>query len=243
MGTENTKRNQAKERRRERKEARKTLKNGRNSETKKSLERVLIVSEGIKTEPTYFNKLVDYLKLVPTDIEVTGAKHSCPKKVVEYAIELYEKSLNTPQEYDLVFCVIDKDSHAHYSDALDKIDRYKTQGVLYAINSVPCFELWLLLHFAYTTKPFSKTMNRSICQALIKDELKKYLPNYEKNISNLKKNELASIYNDTTIVSAIKRAEQLIIHCSSAETDNPSTKIHELVLKLQEIKNRPFRDV
>jgi hypothetical protein len=83
-------------------------------------------------------------------------------------------------------------------------------------------------------------MKNSICQALIKNELKEHLPNYEKNISNLSAEELSYIFNDNTIKTAIERAEKLLKHCHSVATDNPSTKIHELVLKLQEIKNRPY---
>lgn len=240
MGTENRKSNEAKQKRAERKEARKIQKNGRISETKKTLERVLIVSEGIETEPIYFNKLVDHLRLATTDIKVTGAKHSCPKRVVEYAISLYEETKDTKYEYDLVFCVIDKDAHANYSNALSHASSFTPKEVLSVINSIPCFELWLLLHYTYTTKPFSKTMKNSICQVLIKKELKEHLPNYEKNISNLSAEELSYIFNDNTIKTAIKRAEKLLKHCHSVATDNPSTKIHELVLKLQEIKNRPY---
>jgi len=242
MGTENRNGNNARERRKKRKEARKRLKDGRSAETKGTLERVLIVSEGTKTEPIYFEKLVEHLKLVTADIKVTGAKDSCPQKVVQYAIKLYEESKDTKYAYDLVFCVIDKDSHAHYEDALSDANEYVPKNILNIINSVPCFEVWLLFHYTYTSKPFSKTMKNSICKALIKSELKKYLPNYEKNISNLNDDELAHIFNDVTIKGAIKRAEQLMEHCKTCATDNPSTKTHQLVIKLQEMKKRPFID-
>ena len=83
-------------------------------------------------------------------------------------------------------------------------------------------------------------MKNSICQVLIKNELKEHLPKYEKNISNLSAEELSYIFNDNIIKTAIERAEKLLKYCDSVATDNPSTKIHELVLKLQEIKNRPY---
>jgi len=241
MGTENRDGDNARARRIARKEARKRLKYGRQAGTKETLERVLIVSEGTKTEPMYFEKLVEYLKLVTTDIEVTEAKDSCPQKVVQYAIKLYEESKNTKYAYDLVFCVIDKDSHAHYEDALLDANEYTPKNILNIINSVPCFEVWLLFHYTYTSRPYSKTMKNSICKALIKSELKKYLPNYEKNILNLNNDELAHIFKDDTIQIAIKRAEQLMEHCKTCVTDNPSTKMHELVLTLQEMKKRPFQ--
>jgi len=247
MGTDDRDGPKAKKKRQERKEARKRLKNGRGSETKETLERVLIVTEGTKTEPLYFDKLIEHLKLVTTDIKVTGKSASCPLKVVEYAIELYEETKNTKDEYDLVFCVIDKDSHDKYEDALLYAKKYIPKNILSTINSIPCFELWLLLHYTYTSKPFQKRGEKSkggksICETLIKDELKKYLPNYEKNISNLSDDELSYIFNDDTIQVTIKRAEQLLTHCESCVTDNPSTKVHQLVVKLQEIKKRPIKD-
>ena len=246
MGTENRDGDKARERKRERKEARKRLKYGRSAEAKGTLERVLIVSEGTKTEPIYFEKLVEHLKLVTADIKVTGAKDSCPQKVVQYAIGLYEETKDKKNAYDLVFCVIDKDSHVHYEDALLEAKEYSPKNILYIINSIPCFELWLLLHYTYTSKPYQKKGTKSkggksICD-VTKDELKKYLPSYVKNISNLSDDELAHIFNDTTIQTAIKRSEQLMEYCISGKTDNPSTKTHELVLKLQEIKKRPFKD-
>lgn len=239
MGSENTKSNRAKQNRQARKESRRNFNNGRTFETKKILEKVLIVSEGIKTEPIYFEKLVDFLKLNTTDIQVTGSKYSCPKKVVDYAIEIYEKSKNTPNEYDLVFCVIDKDTHANYANAINYINNLKSKDTFIIINSVPCFELWLLLHYEYTIKEFSKTVKNSICTALIKKDLKKYIPDYEKNISNLKEKDLAYIFNQEVINTAKKRAEKLLLHCKNHSIDNPSTRIHDLVGILQELKKRP----
>ncbi len=239
MASNNIKSNKAKQNRLARKEARKNLNSGRDSETKKILEKVLIVSEGIKTEPIYFEKLVDFLKLNTTDIKVTGSKHSCPKKVVDYAIEIYENSKNTPNAYDLVFCVIDKDTHANYANAINYISDAKFNDTFKIINSVPCFELWLLLHYEYTIKEFSKTVKNSICTSLIKNNLKKHLPTYEKNISNLKKEDLMHIFNHDTINVAKIRAEKLLVHCKVHSIDNPSTRIHDLVGILQEMKKRP----
>lgn len=239
MGTDNINTNKTRQIREARKKARKNLSNGRISETKKIIEKILIVSEGIKTEPIYFQRLVNFLKLITTDIEVTGSKASCPKRVVDYAIELYNKSKGTKNKYDLVFCVIDKDTHANYSNAINLLNDTKYNQIFKLVNSVPCFELWLLLHYEYTTREFSKTVKNSICTSLIKDNLKKYLPDYEKNISNLKPKDLSYIFNHETINTAKERAKKLLKHCKDNSIDNPSTKIHDLVEKLQEMKKRP----
>ena len=236
MGTDNICADEIKANRKAKKAARRASRNnGRSSETQKTLERILIVSEGEKTEPLYFANLIEYYRLNTTDIKVTGARNSCPQIVVDHAIELYEKSKESNNEYDKVFCVIDKDSHAHYSNALSKIKSYPN-NILVAINTVPCFELWLLLHYEYTNKAFSKTVKKSICEVLIDDDLKRYLPKYEKNISNLNQEELNYIFNDENIQIAISNVDKLEKYCKYHQTNNPSTKIHDLVKILQEIR-------
>ncbi len=200
-----------------------------------TLKRVLVVSEGKKTEPIYFDYLVSKLKLTSADVEVMGSKKSCPLEVVKYAKELFDISIEKGIKYDMVFCVIDKDIHAHYNDALSFINTLNKCN-FYAINSVPCFEYWLLLHFVYTTKPFSKTMNKSICSTLISDELKKYLPNYEKNISLLEDKQINYLLNEDIIKKAIEYSKKVLEYCNSSNTDNPSTRIHEMVEKLLLLK-------
>jgi hypothetical protein len=200
-----------------------------------TLKRVLVVSEGKKTEPIYFDYLVSKLKLTSADIEVMGSKKSCPLEVVKYAKELFDISIEKGIKYDMIFCVIDRDTHFHYGDALSFINTLSKYN-FYAINSVPCFEYWLLLHFAYTTKPFSKTMNKSICEALISDELKKYLPNYEKNISLLEEKQINYILDENTIKKAIEHSKKVLEYCDSSNTDNPSTRIHEMVEKFLSLK-------
>ncbi len=209
----------------------------RSIKTKDSIKRILIVSEGIKTEPIYFQFLIDRFKLLTTDVVVEGSKDSCPLKVVKFAKKLYDASIEKGNKYDLIYCVIDKDTHAHYNNALTLAQTFKKNNFT-IINSVPCFEFWLLLHYTHTTKPFTMTLNKSICQSLISDELKKYLPNYVKNISTLDKNSLDYIFNPKTIKQAIKRSEIIINHCKTCNTDNPSTMIHEVVKELQTQQER-----
>jgi hypothetical protein len=190
---------------------------------------VLIVCEGRKTEPHYFEELRDALRLSSADIEIVGETGSAPISVVDAAIARYKK--NT--DYDRVYCVFDKDKHTTYKKALKKIKetRLPGKGKLYAANSAPCFEYWLLLHFIYTTRPFYATGKKSICDQVIV-ELKKHFPNYQKGNQGIF--EKVKDKTDTAIQRA-KRVEQY--HEDNAtETDNPSTRIYELVEYLQNLK-------
>lgn len=188
---------------------------------------VLIVCEGEKTEPNYLRALIDDLQLNTANIKILkNTAGSAPRTIVDFALKEYRKS----NEYDRIYCVFDKDRHPSYVEALDVIRRapMKKGHAIIPITSVPCFELWLLLHFDYTTKQFD-TGPGSICEKVIGD-LKKHLPDYEKGGGN--------IYSDTKdlIDHAIANAKRLARHCEDVDTDMPSTKVHDLIEYLQNLK-------
>jgi len=189
-----------------------------------SYDTVLIVCEGEKTEPNYFRELRDDLKLNSANIEITGdAGGSSPMNIVDYAFDHYE-------EYDQTFCVFDKDRHTNYQAALSKIrDKRQRKGhVLRAITSVPCFEFWLLLHFRYTRKNFDAGPG-SICERVV-TELNHDLPGYAKGNKG--------VYGrlKDKLPTAITNARKVAAYCKSAGTDHPSTRIHKLIIYLQQLK-------
>ena len=70
----------------------------------------------------------------------------------------------------------------------------------------------------------------------LSDELKKYLPNYEKNISLLEDKQINYLLNEDIIKKAIEYSKKVLEYCNSSNTDNPSTRIHEMVEKLLLLK-------
>lgn len=72
--------------------ARKLRDISRKKRTRELYKRVLIVCEGQKTEPLYFNSLREEYRLQATDICITNAKGSDPMSLVKYAIDLYKNS-------------------------------------------------------------------------------------------------------------------------------------------------------
>lgn len=126
-----------------------------------SYDKVLIVCEGEKTEPNYFNELVHYYKLNSANVEIDGTCGSSPKSILKRAEQLAKIEQDKGDSYDRIYCVFDKDSHETYDDIITKISLKKPASLFFHIISVPCFEYWLLLHFQYTTKPFHATGNSS----------------------------------------------------------------------------------
>lgn len=198
----------------------------RKEEVRESYDVVLIVCEGKKTEPEYFEGLKRAYRLSSANIKVVPGDGNDPVSIVKHAIAEYRKG-----GYDRAFCVFDRDGHVNYQQALDRIaaSSLGKRGRLEAITSVPCFEVWILLHFAYSTAPFMKTGNRSACDSVI-GAVRVHLPKYKKAMTGVF--ERLEPHTDRSVT----HAERLARHNRNTASDNPATKVHELVKYLRELK-------
>lgn len=207
--------------------ARRAESHRRKMATRPQYKRFLIICEGEKTEPNYFRGLRKSLGLNPMNVVIDDIKHGLdPISLVEYALEEYRKD----RDFDYVYCVFDRDKHTKYDAAIDKIRSTRLKGghSIDAITSIPCFEFWILLHFTYTTRSFCAAGNDSNC-ALVMSDLKQHIPGYEKGAMDV-------FIGDDRLETAIKRAKQLEEFHKTSGTDNPSTKIYQLVEHLRELK-------
>ncbi len=142
-----------------------------------ALERVkdrwLILCEGIKTEPNYFNAIKNDLQfarnLAATRIVIHETRINTAKELVKLALEMKKEAEKDRNPYEEVWVVVDRDG---YSKHPESFDRAKATGIKIAFSST-CFEYWYLLHFEYSTGGFSD------CDAVIK-KLKSHLPEYGK---------------------------------------------------------------
>jgi hypothetical protein len=94
---------------------------------------------------------------------------------------------------------------------------------------VPCFEYWLLLHFNYTTQPFEAAGNKSSGDQVI-HELKKYLPASQKADKDI----FTRLFSSLKFAKA--NADRALKAANANQTDNPSTRIYQLVDYLQNLK-------
>lgn len=196
--------------------------------TKPPADVIYIICEG-ETEVYYFQQLCKHYRL--TNIEVHLSPGSAPISAVNYAIE---KAITT-DGIDQIWCVFDRDEHKSFDAAKNKLRRHsfspedKSKPKLFDAYTIPCFELWFLLHFRYTTKDYSKNGKGSVganVEKELKEELKKISLKYKKPGKEIIPDLLAR----TT--AAIKNAKQLKKHNQDTATECPDINVDELVEKL-----------
>lgn len=138
-------------------------------------DRLLIVCEGKKTEPTYLNDIRMSLRLPAAHIQVLHSELGTdPIQVVESAKQHF---LNN-RAFEAVYAVFDRDDHRGYANAIEMAQAFDgklrndegTPVAFKAIVSVPCFELWLLLHFQEQTG----SLHRHDALRLLKTHLPRY---------------------------------------------------------------------
>ena len=198
----------------------------RKSKIREPYDRVLIVTEGEKTEPLYFEELVSHYRLSTANIELVGVGAE-PDAVVEIARELRNQEIQNGDKFDRVYCIFDRNRHPNFANASNRARQLR----LRLARSWPCFEYWLLLHFEYVRSPFTGSGGRSDCDNCIR-ALRKHIGDYEKatpGLFRLLENKLDAAKSNARTAKQDAR---------STGTNDPSTEMHELVEYLQNIKNQ-----
>lgn len=112
--------------------------------------RLLIVCEGAKdkSESAYFKALIRDRRNPDNRIQVSviDTKKNTARELVREAKKLKET------ERDQVWAVFDKDGYTLHPQAFDQA---RANNIKIAFSSIS-FEYWLLLHFEYTTRAFTR---------------------------------------------------------------------------------------
>lgn len=188
----------------------------------------LIVCEGKKTEPNYFNGLKKKINekygnkvdvLIPNiDIKGTGMNTT---SLVKYT----QKTVNHANKvYGQVWVVFDKDDYndEQFNSEIDNCN-YNVAW------SNPNFELWLLAHFKKVNRYVSKDV---VLQELSKEFQKKSLGDYNKNDTNI----FDKVTSEGKLHTAIKNCEYMeeLHKDRQASQRNPITKVYKIVEGLKE---------
>ena len=193
-----------------------------------SYDRILIVSEGSKTEPNYFREIQAALRLHTANVQVRLSEPGTePTQVVQYARDLFEQGDNhkgiRKRSFEKVFAVFDRDDHKSYFEALKlaasldkKLRNDDKQPVVFrAIASIPSFELWLLLHYEDILHPLHRD------EVMLR--LKKYIPGYEKGMDKI----FLNTRDKLDIASS--RARKPAKNNTAFDGEKPFTDIEQLV--------------
>ena len=201
-------------------------------------ERLLIVCEGSRTEPLYLGEIRQQLRLPSANVQVQPAAYGTePLRIVEYAERLFTEGQRAlgihARSFDRIVVVFDRDEHHTYHAALQRVaalngrleNDERVKVPFEAVVSVPCFELWLLLHF------------EDVCAPLHRDEatvrLSRYLAGYAKG-----QGSHWAVTRDRLDV-ATARANALLAAGHMAEDGTqPYTNMHELAYRLLHLKDQ-----
>ncbi len=198
-------------------------------------DRILIVSEGSKTEPLYFEEIRVDLRLPAANIAVSPSDLGTePIQVVKYAKMLFEHGdMNKgiePRAFEQVYAVFDRDDHRTYFDALRLAESLngklrnddRKPAIFKAIVSVPNFELWLLLHYEDIQAPIHRDE--------VMSRLKLHIPDYEKGAGR------AFATTRASLVIATQRADVLASRFNADTVPEPYTAIADLVKLLTTLR-------
>ena len=127
-----------------------------------------------------------------------------------------------------IFCLFDKDDPNKFTEACQRTKSIRG-GKVIKVTSVPCFEYWLLLHFERVDAPLFSVTN--VIARLGNTALSDY-SNANKRIDEQRFSLLSA---DNNIDNATQWSKELFERVQQFNTDDPSTRMFELMKVLKKL--------
>ncbi|MFD6859103.1 RloB family protein [Rhodococcus sp. NPDC060090] len=125
-----------------------------NRPKRQPVRRILVVTEGTRTEPQYVEGLNRYLRSTGTTAVVKPVPVGRdPRTVVRKAIEVRDKAVKDEKGYDVCLCLVDVDEHETLSAACQLAAR---ESILLLVSNLK-FEAWLRWHVEDKRSPLSSS--------------------------------------------------------------------------------------
>ena len=197
----------------------------RNTANRKPKRIILIAAEGTnKTETNYFKGIhSDAVRFL-----FTSGNETDPVKLMKRLLkEFGELGL---EEDDLAFCLVDGDVDPSKDRQIAEADKLAKDTAAKQIVSNPCFEIWYLNHYLFTTRQFHS--NAEVEAALLA-----VFPGYSKSRTDM--------YDQTKdkLQTAVKNAKKQEMHCVGAGNKphtsafQPSTEVYRIIEVIQAIES------
>lgn len=184
----------------------------------------LIVCEGTKTEPLYFQALLTNRTSEIREVQIDGAGRGTVS-LVKHAISIRNGS---DKDFDRVWIVFDKDSFTDFNNAI----KLANDNNILCAWSNESFELWYYLHFHYLDNEVSRDQYITMLEREFQNRIGDPSFRYQKKNPNIY--SLLQKYGNEE--QAIKHAKKLrsMHRGKNYATHKPCTTVDILV---QELKN------
>ena len=192
---------------------------------------LLSVEGNNKTEKVYFSQFRAQ-KQGSFRIEFASGSETDPAGMLASLKKDYKKLELSKENDDIACVVLDLDCDAKKASLIQSLSQQKDNSAYLFIVSNPCFEVWFLLHFVFSTKSY-------LNQNQVLEELRQSdrIPHYKKNsdiAAVLQKYQTNAIHNGNRL-----KAYHESQHKVWPSTDcNPATDVVMLVEKILEKLNR-----
>ncbi|MEP7243294.1 MAG: RloB family protein [Gammaproteobacteria bacterium] len=176
----------------------------------------LIVCEG-ETEQLYFQAARLHFGLRNAEVVIAdNARDSAPISVVRLA----EAKCREPGGYDKVFCVFDRDTHDSFAAARKRVTELQRRAEnplpIADVVSIPCFEVWVLLHFERSDAPFNR------CAEVVARIEQKHVAGYRKTDETTARDLMTRL--PTALANGVWLAGR-----AQGINNNPCTAVHMLM--------------
>ncbi len=189
---------------------------------------ILVGAEGNnQTERNYlmsFNSKQNEYRIIIAD-----GIHTDPEGVVNDLVKSAKKSELDEDYGDMKVCLMDVDYLKNRKITLQKAIEISEKENVKLCLSNPCFEIWFLLHYRYSTRQYSS--NNEIVK-----ELQQYIPDYKKS-----KDIFDTLWPnlDEAIKNAMKLEENHIRNNVKSRLEKiPSSEVYGLIEILLKDKNK-----
>lgn len=190
----------------------------RGKPSKKVQPKILIVCEDSKSSLNYLTDASNHYR-VSDNLHIMHCGNTDPDGIVSHGVS--KKS-----GYDKVYCVIDRDTHHNFAQAVDRANSHNISLIV----SYPCFEYWLYLHFHYSRKPYEVEGNKSPADVMIRDlkAVDGIMSDYDKG-SDKKYFKLLL----DRLENAITNGQRSTQDSQTDNEPNPSTRIQDLIMSFK----------
>ncbi|MCX5821408.1 MAG: RloB family protein [Deltaproteobacteria bacterium] len=194
--------------------------------TREERQRFLIVCEGEKTEPNYFESFKQDLPRQVVQLEIFG-EGANTLSLVARARALRDNRASGDYPFDEVWVVFDRDSFdpSSFDNAIHSADSCG----MHCAWSNEAFELWYILHFEFRNTEMSRTEYQGKLGEFLGEIYRKNAPDMYQKLSQIGKQSQAAAWAKTL-------HDQFLTDDTPPSRSNPCTTVYLLVEKLNQFK-------